>query len=211
MLEEVEDCIQVCGKCKDISSISEYVLLKKPKVFYGSGHPQVMLLGHSPTVRTSEEANVVLKMDKKGRPLYKYIESKILGPLGIPIEQIYCTNMIKCKTTKPPHDIKKHDIISLAFSNCVELFEMEVSKIRPKLIISLSNAVLEQVCKKYICKNIDMKDCFGELLSLEIKGYKVNYIPAVHIPRNKTVEKYYLPEQTEKLERLRDKLGLKFD
>jgi uracil-DNA glycosylase family 4 len=212
VFEEIEKHIQVCERCKDISSISELILFRKPKIFYGSDHPRVMLLGHSPAVRTSEEADVVLKMDKKGRPLNKYIVSKILDPLGIPVEQVYCTNMVKCQTTKPPHDIEKPDFFDLAFSNCVKLFELEVNKVQPKLIISLSEAVLKQLCHKYLCKGLKMKDCFGELLSLEINGYRVYYIPTVHIPKkNSPVEKNYFPVQTEKLERLRDRWDLKFN
>jgi len=84
-----------------------------------------------------------------------------------------------------------------------------VGEIQPKLIISFSERVLQQLGKKYKQSSLKMKDCFGELLSLDINGYRVPYIPVVHLPKvNSLVEKHYFPMQTEKLEKLRDKLDL---
>lgn len=204
MNEALNNCLRTCQECKQNSNISDYVLFRKPNSFYGSDHPRVMLLGHSPTVRTSQEADVVLKMDKKSQPLYKYITGIILEPLGIPLEQVYCTNMIKCQTSIPPQDIKKINFIDLAFSKCSELFEFEVKEIQPKLIISFSETVLKQICKKYMSNKLNMKECFGDLFYLDINGFQVQYIPVVHLPKkNSFVEQHYFPKQTQKLERLK--------
>lgn len=54
-----------------------------------------MIIGHSPAVRVSEKANVVLKMDKQNGQIYKYISNEIITPLGIKVEELYCTNLIK--------------------------------------------------------------------------------------------------------------------
>lgn len=211
MTERINHCIHECEKCREESCVSNYILYRKPCTFYGSENPCVMLLGHSPAVRTWEEAEVVLKMNKHRQPLYKYITGRILKPLGISIEQIYCTNLIKCQTSRLPEDIDKSvNFFERVFSKCRELFELEVKEIKPQLIISFSETVLEQLSRTYTDRTLKMKESFGELYYLDINGYKVQYIPVVHLPKiNSRVEEYYFPEQTDKLKMLRDKLVLK--
>ena len=68
-----------------------------------------MIIGHSPAVRVSEKANVVLKMDKQNGQIYKYISNEIITPLGIKVEELYCTNLIKWNTSKLPEDLNKQN------------------------------------------------------------------------------------------------------
>ncbi len=109
---------------------------------------------------------------------------------------MYCTNLIKCNTSKLPEDLNKlnKEYIEVVFNNCSKLFESEVEEINPKLIISLSGRAFEILSEKYLGK-----DSFGKLFVLNIRNKEIPYIPVIHIPKYKKVKKYYFPEQTERL------------
>lgn len=166
-----------------------------------------MIIGHSPTVRTTEEASVVLKMDKPQQPLYQYTTKSILDPLGISISELYCTNIIKCQTKCLPEDISSPiKFFDKAFFQCRRLLEKEIEIIRPNLIITLSETVLKLISKTYMGKELKMKESFGRIFDLRISGLSVPYIPVVHIPKGpeSKVAKHYFPEQTNRLIRIKN-------
>jgi len=199
-----------CHSCKTNDEISSIITFRKPLIYCESNRPDIMLVGHSPSVRPSEEAEYVLKLNLKHRPLYRYIVGEILNPLGINISRIYATNILKCKTTKLPEDVKDKSFIPFVFNYCVSLFEEEVCMIKPKLIISLSETVLKLISKKYLSKVCKMKTEFGRLHPLNICNVNTSYLPLVHIPKgNNTSEKeYYFPEQKNRLIRLRETIEI---
>jgi hypothetical protein len=204
---ELEKLIQNCIECKSDEIISEYILLERPSSFYGSDNPNVMILGHSPTVRTSEKASFVLKMNKPKQPLYQYINEFILKPLGISVSNIYCTNIIKCQTKTLPEDILSSiNFFDRTFLSCRKLLEMEIATIKPDLIIGLSETVLKLMSKNYMDEELTMKESFGKIFSLKISELTIPYIPVVHIPKgpNSLVAMHYFPEQTNKLIAIRE-------
>ena len=208
----LESAIQDCVECQSDESISSFVLFSKPCSFYGSETPRIMVVGHSPTVRTTEEASVVLKMDKPDQPLYRYIEKSLLEPLGISVSELYCTNIIKCKTKLLPEDISSSvDFFDRAFLKCSRLFEKEVATLKPDLIISLSERVLKLLSKGYMGKELNMKESFAQILYLQISGFCVPYIPIVHIPKGpkSKVAKHYFPEQANRLIGIRARWSMK--
>jgi uracil-DNA glycosylase len=198
--------IERCSKCKEDSRISTYMAFSKPRSYIGSEKPTIMLIGHSPSVRTKEPASVVLKMNKENRPLFEYINENILQPLGLNKTQIYATNIIKCQTTKLPEDIdKKVGFFEICFDHCKYLLEEEIETVKPHLIISLSERVLKILSKQYNGQELSMKESFGVLMNLNVNGFNFNYIPLVHIPKGKNslVAKHYFPAQTERLKKIR--------
>lgn len=200
--KQIRDC-NLCGKMNGI-------LLSKPRVFKGSDTPIVMIIGHSPAVRVSEKANVVLKMDKPNGALYKYICNEIISPLGMQIKELYCTNLIKCNTNMLPEDLNKQNkkYINNVFNNCSKLLEREVEEIEPKLIISLSGRVFEILSEKYMGKKMKIHDNFGKLFTVNIANMEIPYVPVIHIPKYNKIKEYYFPEQTERLKKLRNTLNL---
>lgn len=205
MKYKIESQISDCRLCKNINGI----LLSKPRIFKGSDTPKIMIVGHSPAVRVSEKANVVLKMDKPNGGLYKYICNEIISPLGIQIEELYCTNLIKCNTNMLPENLNKQNkkYIYNVFNNCSKLLEKEVEEIKPKLIISLSGRVFEILSEKYMGKKMKIHDNFGKLFTINIADKEIPYIPVVHIPKYNKIKYYYFPEQTERLKKVRDILN----
>lgn len=200
---EIDDSIKRCIKCKSNDFLKKILLFEKPNSFWGSEKPNIIILGHSPTVRTSQKATTVLKMDKKNQPLYKYINDKILIPLGAKEDNIYCTNLLKCQTKNTPEEIYDKDtFFESVLENCIELFEKEVLAIKPKLIISLSQRVLSYISQRYLNQHLTMKESFGKLFTININGERFQYIPVVHIPKGdkSKVALHYFPEQSKRLE-----------
>lgn len=197
IINELKKEIEACCKCKDILNTE----CNKPNVFVGKDYPKVMLIGHSPSVRVKEKAEVVLKMNQPNRALYKYIVEEVLTPLQINIEEVYCTNLMKCYTNNLPEEINKTDkkYIDNICNNCLKLLEKEIEIIKPELIISLSGRVFQIISKKYMGKNLELRDCFGKLHTLNINNENIPYIPVVHIPKYKKIKEYYFPEQTKRL------------
>jgi len=204
-MNELDNKIGRCMKCKSDPIISDFILSIKPHSYVGSEKPKVMLIGHSPSVRTREPATIVLKLDKETQPLFRYINEKVFSPLGIEISEVYATNLIKCQTSKLPEDIDKKVIFfNRSFAHCKTLLEDEIEQVNPKLIISLSETVLGVLSFEYMGKKLKMKDSFAQLLKLSINEKIYKYIPLVHIPKGKksSVEKHYFPRQTERLQEI---------
>ncbi len=201
MIKKIQETINLCKLCENDNYLKESILFSKPKIYFGSNSPDIMIVGHSPSVRSSKQAEVVLKMDKENQPLYKYIMEEILSPLGIERNRIYCTNLIKCNTKGLPEEMGDNDLfINSVAENCLYLLEQEIREIDPKFIISLSERVLKIISEKYLDKLMEMKNSFGKLFSLEINNKFYNYTPVVHIPRkNSKVAQHYFPEQTNRL------------
>jgi len=203
----IEEKIQSCEKCGNNSKIKSYLTFKKPHCYFKSENPSILLVGHSPSVRTSEEAEYVLKFNLETRPLFTYIKNDILDPLGLKKTDIYATNLIKCKTYRMPEDIPTSvDFFNEAFANCQVLLEMEIFEIKPILILSLSERVLTILSRSYIHENLKMKDTFGKLLRLPIAGMIIPYIPLVHISKGKNskVYQHYASEQIKRLSQLKE-------
>ncbi len=204
--EIVEKEIQDCKACQNVKQIT----FDKPIVFKGRSNNTVMIIGHSPTVRSKSQAYTVLKLDMPNLQLYKYIIEKILDPLNISIDNVYATNLIKCKTTLLPEDIKNSkQLFEKTFYNCRKLLEKEIESVQPQLIISLSERVLHILSETYMSKKLNMKDSFAQLYKLQINGKEYDYIPVVHLPkgRNSNVAKTYFPYQVDRLKMLRKKVN----
>lgn len=204
-MKELVKKIESCIRCKSDFQISDYLLSVKPTCYVGSEHPKVMLIGHSPAVTTPEPATVVLKLDRKTQPLFRYINNNVLLPLGIELSEIYATNLIKCQTSILPEGIRKEVVFfDRCFAQCKNLLEDEIEQVKPELIISLSETVLNILSIEYMGRKLMMKDSFAQLLKLSINEKTFNYIPLVHIPKykNSHVERHYFPEQTERLQKI---------
>ena len=208
-MNNLNELIQNCKECQKDCLINEFITFEKPKLFYGSKSPNVLIIGHSPSVRTSEQAEYVLKLNEEDKPLFQYINKNVLIPLGLDKSNIFATNLIKCKTTELPEDIDdEFNFFETAFENCVKLLEIEINEINPELIISLSERVLKLISKKYFDKELKMKNSFGKLFYIQINNKSYSYIPIVHIPKgnNSLVAKHYFPEQTNRLISLKDNI-----
>jgi hypothetical protein len=62
-INEFQDVINNCRECSNDDFIKEKIKFEKLKSFFGGSKIDVIILGHSPKVRTLKEAKYVLKMD----------------------------------------------------------------------------------------------------------------------------------------------------
>lgn len=201
--EYFNQAVYPCRNCIGNQTIGGFFTYQKLPPFSGGKNSKVLVIGHSPTVRTRSTITTTLDLNKNSL-LRKYIANEILTPLSIDPEVCAATNLIKCHTIFLPEDIKvpgKESFMSLAFSHCKEHLIKEIDLVKPKLIISLServSALLQTVFSPGI-KPKKMKEIFATIQPIEIAGNLYSWIPVVHLPKAK-VRTHYFPEQTKRLE-----------
>lgn len=195
-----------CRSCGLNKELSPSMTFNKLLPFNGKGISKVLLLGHSPKVRTTTSISETLDLNQENN-LRRYITNEILHPLNIQIEDCSATNLVKCITTKMPEDlfVDGNPFMDLVFQYCKTHFVEEVIICKPKLIISFSERVSNLLQQEYgltgNCKS--MKQIFGTLQQLKIDNIIYPWIPVVHIPKPK-VRTSYFPEQTKRLINLKE-------
>ena len=200
-----------CRRCENDFEIKDFFKFEKLPPFIGSNQAKVLILGHSPTVRTNSKITVTLDLDKNSI-LQRYILNEILEPLGLSLKDCAATNIVKCQTNDLPEDITiegNEDFMSLAATYCKDHLVEEIKILKPKLIISLSERVATILQKGFKIggKTKKMKEIFATMQDIDISGQNYYWIPVVHLPKAK-VRSHYFPEQTDRLRELKPKIEL---
>jgi uracil-DNA glycosylase len=199
--EYFKKAVDSCCACKEQTEFAEHLTLKKLPPFIGGDQAKVLIIGHSPRVRTRSNIQVTLDLDSE-RQLKRYIVGDILSPLGLSLDQCVATNLVKCMTDSMPEEIKVTSgrFMDGAADICKRHLEQEVSTFDCRLIISLSERVSTLLQRYYspAGKWLKMKECFGTSQELCIAGQPFPWIPVVHIPKAK-VRAHYFTEQTKRL------------
>ena len=192
-----------CRRCESNPTLALWVTLQKPVPFQVRSGSAVLIVGHSPSVRTAKEIRTVLDLDRQDN-LYRYLVNEVLEPLGLRLDQCAATNLVKCFTRRLPENLESEGlpIMEAAFEECSQHFEQEVQLLQPRLVISLSERVLKLLAGRYLNLALTMKSMFGSLLYLPVGGTDIPWIPIVHLPKAK-VRRHYFPSQTERLRSLR--------
>ena len=189
---------------KKIKILSIHITFKKLPPYNGDNQTKVLILGHSPKVRTKTSISVTLDLNQDNN-LSRYINKEILFPLGIKIKECVATNIVKCLTSKMPEDltINGKPFMDSVFNFCKAHLIEEVKIIRPKLIISLSERVSDILQEEFGLngKVKKMQEIFATIKNLKIDNTIYPWIPVVHIPKAK-VRTHYFPIQTERLKGL---------
>ncbi len=198
-----ESSVVSCTRCQSNALLARWVTLQKPVPYQVQPESTVLIVGHSPSVRTPKGIRTVLDLDRHDR-LYHYLVGEILEPLGLDLRQCAATNVVKCFTRKLPEDLERDGIpvMETAFAECSHHFEQEVQWLQPRLVISLSQRVLQLLATRYLNLALTMKAVFGSLLYLPVGGVTIPWIPVVHLPKPK-VRRHYFPAQAERLSALR--------
>ncbi len=201
--------VEPCSDCSGDPNINHFITYTKLPPFIAERNGSVLILGHSPRVRTKSEITVTLDLNRQSN-LKNYIVGEILHPLGIKLEQCTATNLVKCKTIDMPEEIKigdKRTFMKQAFTYCSRHLEKEILLNDPKLIISLSERVAILLHRTFHSnmKVATMKEIFATKQNIIIREKNYLWIPVVHIPKAK-VRSYYFPEQTRRLKMIRDQI-----
>ncbi|MBH8597725.1 MULTISPECIES: uracil-DNA glycosylase [unclassified Thermoactinomyces] len=102
---------------------------RRTQVVIGEGNP------HSPLMIVGEGPGA--DEDRQGRPFVGragQLLNKILQAAEIPREEIYITNIVKCR---PPGNRTPHDE---EMATCIQILRQQFLVIRPKIIVTLGSA-----------------------------------------------------------------------
>ncbi len=152
-------------------------------------NPSVMLVGQDPTVARGQIYSV-LDLENTRGSLYKYIVGTILEPVGLKLDDVYATDLVKCRfpdNQTPRAVAKKHGMgitsfLFPFFRNCREWFLQEVNVIRPKIILSFGEPVHQLLIEEFGWSvSTSMKEAFGITYKVWVLGDDTYYAPCIHI------------------------------
>lgn len=151
-------------------------------------NPSVFLVGQDPTL-TRRQLFSVLDLDNPQGRLYGYIINDIFEPLGVTLDDIYATDLIKCrfpdyqtpKAIAQDHGMTTTEFLSPFFSNCQQWFVQEVHEIRPKIIMSLGEPVHQLLVEEFVwAVPTHMKEAFSNIYIVNVLGHNAFYAPCIH-------------------------------
>lgn len=161
-IEEIANQIKSCKKCQLYKSKTNYVP--------GEGNPEskIIFIGEAPG---SEE-------DKQGRPFVgkagKYLTEQIEKILKIRREDIYITNLIKCR---PPNnrDPKEEEIKS-----CSEWLIKQIEEIKPDLIVTLGRYSTKFIMEYFGLNFTNILKERGNIYIVKRWNKEIYIIPTLH-------------------------------
>ncbi|MEM0174227.1 MAG: type-4 uracil-DNA glycosylase [Sulfolobaceae archaeon] len=135
---------------------------------YGDPNATIMFIGEAPGATEDEEGKPFV--GNAGKLLTKMIQEV----LGLTRDQVYITNLVKCR---PPgnRDPTDEEIIA-----CKDYLEREISLVRPKLIVTLGNHSTSYIFKKANLPYSSITRVRGKSYSVEILGIKITVFPTYH-------------------------------
>ena len=144
-----EKCLKLSDNLKllqkDISNCSLCTLSKsRSQICFGSGNQNVniMFVGLSPNIIEDETG------DFFGGNSGSLLEKIILNVLNLQKNDVYCTNLVKCKT--PNNRIPSADEISC----CRQFLLQQIAIIKPKLIVALDEEPFKYLSGIKNCDNM---------------------------------------------------------
>lgn len=124
--EELEKAIQNCNQCKLCSNRNHIVLGE------GNRNTDIMFIGEGPGA--DEDLQGKPFIGKAGQLMNKAFEA-----LEIKREEVYITNIVKCR---PPQNRNPEKDEAIA---CMDYLRSQVMLIKPKVIILLGNVALKNI------------------------------------------------------------------
>jgi uracil-DNA glycosylase len=178
---------EICKNCKNI------VIGK------GNENSDILFVGEAPG-RNEDEQGLPF-VGAAGKNL-----DKLLDKVGLSLEDVYITNILKCH---PPEnrDPSKEEIIAHT-----PWLLKQITEIKPKIVCSLGN----YATKFFLSEgNIDLMDkqpgitsVHGKIKNIQIKGQKIKLIPLFH-PAAIIYKQALLPEWEKDLEIVKSELAQK--
>lgn len=162
-LEIIRREIEGCQKC------SLYQLRKNVVPGSGCGQAQIVFVGEGPGKQE----------DILGKPFVGragMILDKLLATINLQREQIFITNIVKCR---PPAN---RDPLFCEWSVCASFLERQLDIINPILVVLLGRYAVE-----YFLPNIKLSQAHGQLQHKEHRFYLPLYHPAAAIYNPKII------------------------
>jgi len=161
-IEILKNEVISCKKCK--------LWKTRKNAVPGSGNPKskIMFIGEAPGATEDEEGKPFV--GSAGKLLTRLIQEV----LGMGREEVYITNLVKCR---PPNnrDPEPDEIIS-----CKDYLEREIMIIKPKIIVTLGNHSTSYIFKKANLRFTSITRVRGKKYDIEIFGIKIILFPTYH-------------------------------
>jgi uracil-DNA glycosylase family 4 len=166
-IKEVEKEIAVCQKCP-LSKTR-----KNPVPGKGSTEARIMFVGEGPGYWE----------DQKGIPFCGAagkILDELLDSVGLKRNDIYITNVVKCRPTTP--DSKNRAPSQEEIKACVPYLERQIQIIKPKIICTLGNYSTAFILEKYGLKHKieGMTRIHGQVFETRNLFNTIKIIPLYH-------------------------------
>ncbi len=181
------DC-DICVRAKTNTHLFDGNIQLNLKPVKGA-NPSVFLVGQDPTIAKAEIYSV-LDLENTNSSLYKYIVGEILQPAGLKVDNIYATDLIKCrfpdnqtpKIISKRHGITMKGLLTPFFLNCRQWFFQELRDIHPKIILSFGEPVHQLLIKEFSwAVPARIKDAFSNVYNVRLWSDDVYYVPCIHI------------------------------
>lgn len=149
-LEVLNSKIHNCLECKLGNSRTKFV--------FGEGNPnsKILIIGDMPDVNENEQSEA------------RELLTKILGAINLTREEVYITNIIKCRL---PENTKAK---TNEFNQCEPYLKKQIELINPEFILALGLTAVNTLLKS----NYKMKDLKGKVLEYEGKKLISTYHPS---------------------------------
>ncbi len=163
MKEDLKKEVEKCRKCE--------LWKTRINIVFGEGNPQtkIMFIGEAPGLNEA----------KTGRPFCGAagkILDELLESAGIKREEIYITNILKCRP--PENRNPQADEIEA----CTPYLEKQIEIIKPKVICTLGNYSTKYIFEKYGLKDQiqGISKIHGEIFKVKNLFQSINIIPLYH-------------------------------
>ena len=151
-------------------------------------NPSVLLVGQDPTTAKGQIYSV-LDLENTSGSLYGYIVTEILEPVDLKLDNIYATDLVKCRfpDNQTPKAISENrmtikDFLYPFFCNCRQWFFQEVREIHPKIILSFGEPVHQLLIEEFNwAVPTKMKSAFSNTYKVTLLGDNTLYVPCIHI------------------------------
>jgi len=161
LLEEIADEIRNCNKC----GLSE----SRTNAVPGEGDPcaSIVLIGEAPGYWE----------DRMGRPFVGAagrLLNDILGKIGIRREEIFITNVLKCRP--PGNRDPRPDEVRV----CTPFLDRQLEIIRPEFIVTLGRHSTAYIFEKMNLRFYGISRVHGRIYEVKFPEWKCRVIPTYH-------------------------------
>jgi len=166
-MEKIKQEILQCKKC------SLYKTRHKPVIGEGNLDAKIMFVGEAPGFNE----------DKKGRPFVGSagkVLDELLTSVGIKREDVYITNVVKCRPTTP--SLENRSPSAEEIKACSPYLERQIRIIQPEIICTLGNYSTNFIFEKYGMgdKIEGISKLHGKIFEVKTLFHATKIIPFYH-------------------------------
>ncbi|UCH72021.1 MAG: uracil-DNA glycosylase [Thermoplasmatales archaeon] len=160
-VEKIADFIKNCKKC------SLWKTRKKPVIGNGSASAKILFIGEAPG--RNEDIQGHPFVGKAGKIL-----DELLKSIGLGRNEIYITNILKCRPPNNRNPSKNE------MDSCTGYLNRQIELIQPDIICTLGNFASSYIFEKFGLKNQKISEIHGKTFQIKDAFRTVRIIPLYH-------------------------------